>query len=182
MALKYLGEIKSSVVKELYAMTYSKIFEYGKGWESEDKEDIKTLQEIHELYKSLDDSAKTKMQLSQMLFEKYQDAEYSTYQRKIRDMVKEIVFEGLKKIPEDDQRYLAAAKLLLKDKIDMQTLRITIPHEEDSYRDDVIITFETSQKMTVGKNLADLINKVSKNYYSLKDITVDGNKIEVLLS
>lgn len=179
MALKYLGAIKSSAIRELYALSYSKIFESGDGWKSPEKEDIQTCKELDEIFQQLQAHPnKNKLALAQVLFEKFQEVEYGTYQRNIREVAKEIVIEGLKAITNLKQRYIKVANLLFKDKV--KNLEVKI--KKDSYKDEITLCFETDKKIKIDDNVGSLFNKVSDSYYSLKGVSIDGNKVEVLIN
>ena len=173
-AVKYLGEIKNPTVREFYARAYSKI---GDKWESKDKDDIQTCQELHELFVSLDTKNKIdKKGLAQILYSKFENSEEG-YQETLKELSKKIVIEGLKEL-KPVQRYTEAINLFLKDEI--ENLSVKVPHKEDSYRDDIIISFESNQKLSIGENFIDLVQEVSEGYPSMKRVTVDGKKIEVV--
>ena len=169
-AVKYLGEIKNMPVRELYALVYSKI---GDKWESKDKEDIKTTLELHELFVSLD-SQKSKAELAQIIYAKFENAD-DGYKETLKDVAKGIVIEGLKKL-KPVARYTQAINLFLRDTI--ENLKIGII--KTSYHDDILISFESNQKIVIGEEFRELVHDVSDNYLSMKSVTVDGNKFEVL--
>jgi len=60
----------------------------------------------------------------------------------------------------------------------MQNLKVVT--KKESYRDDIYITFESAQKITIGEEMIELIRDVSEGYPSLKRVTIDGKKIEVV--
>lgn len=172
-AVKYLGEIKNQTVRELYAEAYSKISGYDSTWQSEKKEDIAKYQKLHELFLSLDNSNKTQSQMCHAIYEASQKMQELD---NLEDFAKEKIIAELKKL-KPVQRYTQAIKLFLKDSL--KNLKVVIP-KTDSYRDDIIISFEYEQKIVIGEDLIELVKDVSEGYPSLKSVTVEGKRMEVL--
>ena len=170
-AVKYLGEIKNSQVREFYALAYCKI---GDIWESKDKDDIKTCQELHTLFLELDSITKDKTELCKILYNKFENSEEG-YQETLKELAKEVIISELKKL-KSVQRYTDAINLFLKDEI--QNLKVVT--KKGSYRDDILISFESNQKISIGEEMIELVKDVSDGYPSMKRVTIDGKKIEVL--
>ncbi len=171
-AVKYLGEIKNSQVREFYALAYSKIG--GEIWKSDDKDNIKTSKELHELFVSLD-STKTKTELAQIIYSEFVNSE-DGYQETLKEVAQKIIISGLKEL-KPVQRYTEAINLFLKDEI--ENLNVKVPHNKHGFRDDIIISFESS-KISIGEELIELVKDVSEGYPSMKRVTIDGKKIEVV--
>lgn len=173
-AVKYLGQIKNQKIRELYGMVYSKVFSYGSGWKSEEKKDIQKCKELDELFNSLPDD-KPYLDLCHMLYEKFEGSE--GWQQEISEIAKEIMTKDLKNIKNPVEKYTKVINLFLKENI--ENLKVIVPHKKSSLRDDIIISFE-SEKIVINEELRELINDVSEGYPSMKSVSIDGKKIEVL--
>ena len=171
-AVKYLGKIKNQKIRELYGMAYTKVFGYGSGWESKKKEDIEKCNRLDEIFSTLPD--KPYLDICHMLYEKFED---SKDWEEISEMAKDIMTNDLKKIKNPVEKYTKVINLFLKENI--QNLKVIVPHKKSSLRDDIIISFE-SEKIVINEELRELINDVSEGYPSMKSVSIDGKKIEVL--
>jgi len=173
-ALERLGQIKKGVVREFYAKTYSKIFEYSKGWESEEEADIKICKEIHELFLELANKEYTEFEITLKLFKKFKDADETTWQHTVRNMTKEIICDKFKDRVDRAKTNKEAFELFYKGTA--EDLEISIQEDEGKIK----LSFVANQKITIDGTFEDILNDVNSGYWRRGNVTIDGNKIEVI--
>lgn len=180
-ALFYLGEIKDPKIRELYAMAYSKVYEYNsEGWQSDKQEDITEHNALHKVFAEMENQSKTHTILEQsQKFLELNDTSHK-FSEKLNSFFEELLKSEIKKIVKDKDRVETAAQICLKDKIKENSLVVSI-EKEATYSPDVTLNFEVLHQVKLSKNLFELVCDSIEGYHSLESVSIDGNKIEVVL-
>ena len=175
-ALERLGEIKKGAVREVYAKTYSKLFEYGKGWESLEEKDIQICKEIHALFLEMSKiKVCTEFEISLELFKKFKYSDEGTWQHTVRKMTKEIICNEFKERPDREETNRKAFELFYNGIA--QDIKIFIQEDDDEGK--IKLSFVANQKITIDDTFENILNNVNNGYYRCGHVTIDGNKIEV---
>ena len=180
-ALFYLGEIKNPEIRELYARAYSKIYEYNhEGWESDKPEDVAEHNALHKIFAEMEKNTSTHTMLEQaQKFLESKEFEECDFSDKLKEFFEELLNQEIQKIEDIQERAFTAAQICLKDKICENSLSLRIG--EKDYAPEIVMSFEIEQKTTITKDLFELITKNLEGYYQLDSISIEGNRIEVVL-
>ena len=180
-ALFYLDQIKNQEIRKIYALAYSKIYEYSQeGWQSDKPEDITEHHKLHKIFEKMQEKSATHtiLEQAQNLLET-KDFEECEFDEKLETFFEELLKEELKKIENEDQRINLAAQICLKDKIKEGSLSVSIAEED--YSPDITLSFELIQKTKLSKDFFDLVTESIKGFRSFESVSIEGNKVEVVL-